>query len=359
MKYDLDLIWKKITDIIHQEVSTDTFLRWFKPIQLESADESQVTLQVTKNICKIWLETNYMGLLQSAIEKALGSSRTIRFTIVESPEYKEDAIPQTGMKPSNTFDSFVVGANNQFAHAAALAVAQNPASIYNPLLIYGGVGMGKTHLLHAIGQHIAANNEEAKVVYISCEKFTNEFIGAIQNSKLVKFRNKYRQADVLIVDDIQFLAGKERSQEEFFHTFNALYDGHKQIILSSNRPPPEIHNLEERLVSRFECGMTAELQPPDMETRMAILRKKAEWTQIELNHTVLEFLAGRIKTSVRRLEGALLRVASFSSLSGRELTPDAMEHLLKDILQAEAKREAPVSKALKELKGNFRITFDE
>jgi chromosomal replication initiator protein len=243
-----------------------------------------------------------------------------------------------GMNPRNTFESFVVGSNNQFAHAAALAVAQSPAKTYNPLFVHGGVGLGKTHLMQAIGQHISSKGKGTKVIYISSERFTNEFIEAIQNNTLVKFRKRYRQADVLLIDDIQFLADKGRTQEEFFHTFNTLYDGHKQIVLSSDRPPAEISSLEARLVSRFEWGMTAELQPPDIETRVAILRKKAQSLHIKLDNQILEFLAERIRTNVRRLEGALMRVASYASLSGRDLTPDAIEHLLKDILQEEARR---------------------
>ena len=353
------MIWKHIADAIRPEVSADTFQRWFKTIQLLGADEKTITLRVPNNIYQLWIETNYMKLLQSAILTVLGSPREIHFTIVDAPEKEEEtqeaapspkgaarssltgekaATSPTGMNASNTFDSFVVGANNQFAHAAALAVAQNPAKTYNPLFVYGGVGLGKTHLMHAIGQHVAASKKGAKVMYLSSEKFTNEFIDAIQNSKLVKFRNRYRQADVLLIDDIQFLAGKERSQEEFFHTFNTLFDGHKQIILSSDRPPSEIQNLEGRLVSRFEWGMTAELQPPDIETRVAIFRKKAQSLNLKLDASVLEFLAARIKSNVRRLEGALMRVAAFSSLSGRELLPETVEHLLKDILQEEARR---------------------
>src|SRR6266496_2766430 len=219
-----------------------------------------------------------------------------------------------GLNPRNTFESFVVGPNNEIAHAASLAVAQSPARTYNPLFIYGGVGLGKTHLMQAIGQYVWAKKKNMKVMYLSSELFINEFIDAIQHSNLVKFRKRYRQADLLLIDDIQFLGGKERSQEEFFHTFNTLFDGHKQIVLSSDRPPSEIANLEHRLVSRFEWGLTAELQPPDIETRMAILRKKARGMQIKLRDEVFQFLASRIRTNVRRLEGALMRVASFASL---------------------------------------------
>src|SRR5207302_2695950 len=254
-----------------------------------------------------------------------------------------------------TFDSFVVGANNQFAHAAALAVANQPAKTYNPLFIHGGVGLGKTHLMQAIGQHILAAKKKSKAIYLSSERFTNEFIDAIQNNTLVKFRKRYRQADVLLIDDIQFLAGKERSQEEFFHTFNALSDGHKQIVLSSDRPPAEIANLEHRLVSRFEWGLTAELQPPDIETRFAIVRKKMEPLNIRLDDKVLEFLAQRIRSNVRRLEGALMRVASFGSLSGKQLTGEVIEHLLKDILQEEARTSITIEQIQRRVAEHFDV----
>lgn len=384
MEDPFSLIWKHIADAIRPEVSGDTFQRWFKAIQLLGADEAQITLRVPNNIYQLWIETNYMGLLQSSVVKVLGSPRKVNFTISDVPLAEREpgepapapasgngaprpaaasssAAPEkaatspNGMNPRNTFDSFVVGANNQFAHAAALAVAQNPAKTYNPLFVYGGVGLGKTHLMHAIGQHVGATKKGAKIMYLSSEKFTNEFIDAIQNSKLVRFRNKYRQADVLLIDDIQFLAGKERSQEEFFHTFNTLFDGHKQIILSSDRPPSEIQNLEGRLVSRFEWGLTAELQPPDIETRVAILRKKAQGLNIKLEPSVYEFLAERIKTNVRRLEGALMRVASFSSLSGRELTPEAVEHLLKDILQEEARRAVTIEQIQRKVAEHYDV----
>lgn len=234
------------------------------------------------------------------------------------------------------FDEFVVGAGNEFAQAAAIAVANAPAKRYNPLFFYGGSGLGKTHLLQAIGLHVLARNEKKKVVYLRSEEFTNEFIDAIQNGSLVKFRKKFRHADVLLIDDIQFLAGKERSQEEFFHTFNVLFDGHKQIVLGSDRPPSEINQLEHRLVSRFEWGLTAEIQPPDVETRHAILRKKAQTMDLKVEDEVLGFLAERIRSNVRRLEGALTRIASFASLSQRPLTLEEVENLLKDFLQEEA-----------------------
>ncbi len=386
------MLWRHITDEIKSEVNTDTFQRWFAPVELTGTKENQLTLRVPNHIFQLWIESNFMPLLQTAITKVLGAPHKIKFVfsgeaaeVAEAPRKKQakqepenfamaadgngngqsengastandGAAPvQNGMNPRNTFDSFVVGSNNQFAHAAALAVGQAPAKTYNPLFLYGGVGLGKTHLIQAIGQLVSGRKKASKVIYLSSEKFTNEFIDAIQNSTLVKFRKKYRQADVLLIDDIQFLAGKERSQEEFFHTFNTLFDGHKQIVLSSDRPPTEIKNLEQRLVSRFEWGLTAELQPPDIETRVAILRKKAATFGIKLDNHILEFLAARIRTNVRRLEGALMRVASYASLSGRDLTDEAVEHLLKDILQEEARRAVTIDQIQKRVAEHFDV----
>jgi chromosomal replication initiator protein len=249
----------------------------------------------------------------------------------------------------------VVGSNNQFAHAAALAVSQSQAKTYNPLFIYGGVGLGKTHLMQAIGQHAIEGKKTQKVMYLSSERFTNEFIDAIQHNKLVGFRKRYRQTDVLLIDDIHFLAGKERSQEEFFHTFNTLFDGRKQIVLSSDRPASEIANLEHRLVSRFECGLTTELQAPDIETRMAILRKKAEAFHIPVAEDVLAFLAQRIRSNVRRLEGALMRVASYQSLNGRECSCETLEQLLRDILGEEAKKMVTIDQIQKKVAEHFDV----
>src|SRR5467141_3384849 len=260
-----------------------------------------------------------------------------------------------GMNPRNRFEAFVVGSNNQFAHAAAHAVSQSPAKTYNPLFIYGGVGLGKTHLMQAIGQQTIDRRKSHKVMYLSSERFTNKFIDAIQHNMLVRFRKRYRQTDVLLIDDIQFLAGKERSQEEFFHTFNTLFDGRKQIVLSSDRPASQIANLEQRLVSRFECGLTTEMQPPDVETRMAILRKKAEAFHIELAQDVLDFLAQRVRTNVRRLEGALMRVASYQSLSDREISRETVEQLLRDILREEAKKTVTIDQIQKKVAEHFDV----
>ena len=369
-------LWQRLSATLKSQVSGDSFKRWFSAVELVEASDKSLTFCVPNNIYQFWIESNYMAALQNAIIMTLGGPRGISFsspsgdpaaqipledaaTLKElSPESRRDtkaAASVPGLNPRNTFESFVVGPNNEIAHAASLAVAQTPARTYNPLFVYGGVGLGKTHLMQAIGQYVWAKKKNTKVMYLSSELFINEFIDAIQHSNLVKFRKRYRQADVLLIDDIQFLGGKERSQEEFFHTFNTLFDGHKQIVLSSDRPASEIANLEHRLVSRFEWGLTAELQPPDVETRMAILRKKARTLQIKLQDEVFEFIANRIRSNVRRLEGALMRAASFASLSGKELTQEVVEHLLKDILQEEGRHSITIEQIQRRVAEHFDV----
>ncbi|HYR21341.1 MAG TPA: chromosomal replication initiator protein DnaA [Chthoniobacterales bacterium] len=366
-------LWQKLSAALKPQVSADTFKRWFSAVELLSATDKTLSFRVPNNIYQYWIESNHMAALQAAIVSAFGEPREIKFISSESPVEISEAIgfskqtdsgrePKSasssalGLNPRNTFESFVVGPNNEIAHAASLAVAQAPARTYNPLFIYGGVGLGKTHLMQAIGQYVLAKKKNSmKVIYLSSELFINEFIDAIQHNNLVKFRKRYRQADLLCIDDIQFLGGKERSQEEFFHTFNTLFDGHKQIVLSCDRPASEIANLEHRLVSRFEWGLTAELQPPAIETRLAILRKKARGMQIKLPDETFEFLAHRIRSNVRRLEGALMRVASFASLSGKQLTGEVIEHLLKDILQEEARSSITIEQIQRRVAEHFDI----
>jgi chromosomal replication initiator protein len=368
-------LWQRLSTALKPQISADSFKRWFSAVELIEAKDKSVTFGVPNNIYQFWIESNYMPALQTAIVTTFGSPRSVRFrspsgsdtqTALDDPTPLKDVLQETaanikpgttvpGLNPRNTFESFVVGPNNEIAHAASLAVAQAPARTYNPLFIYGGVGLGKTHLMQAIGQYVWAKKKNMKVIYVSSELFINEFIDAIQHSNLVKFRKRYRQPDLLLIDDIQFLGGKERSQEEFFHTFNTLFDGHKQIVLSSDRPASEIANLEHRLVSRFEWGLTAELQPPDIETRLAILRKKANSMQIRLRDETFQFLASRIRTNVRRLEGALMRVASFASLSGKELTQEAIEHLLKDILQEEGRHSITIEQIQRRVAEHFDV----
>ena len=372
-------LWKTLSKAIRNRVSADSYDRWFSDVSVLEVTPDSVTLGVPNPIHQFFIESNYSDLLSSAIHEVHGAPRSLHFRspldsnlegegrteAAPAAEKQKAAQPSaasaksaaaaTGMNPSYTFESFIVGANNQFAHAAAQAVANSPARTYNPLFIYGGSGLGKTHLLQSIGHHILSVKKNARVVYLRSEQFTNEFIDAIQNNALVAFRKRYRQADILMIDDIQFFAGKERSQEEFFHTFGALHDGHKQIILSSDRPASEIANLEQRLVSRFEWGMTAEIQPPDMETRIAILQGKASRMHIEIEHWVLEFLADKIRSDIRRLEGALMRVAAYKSLSGQSLTSDALEHLLRDVLQEQARKAVTIDQIQKRVADHFDI----
>ncbi len=337
-------------------------------------DSEHLAIEVPNNIYQFWIESNYLQLLRSATTLAVGEPREVRF--IGKPKSAESLEPQpappapaeqedddvkgaaeSGMNPRNTFATFVIG-NNQFAHGACHGVSQAPAKTYNPLFIYGGVGLGKTHLMHAIGHEVARRKRGARVIYLTSERFTNEFIDALQKNSLVKFRNRYRKADVLLIDDVQFFVGKERSQEEFFHTFNALFDGHKQIVLSCDRPASEMQTLENRLVSRFEWGLTAELMPPDAETRVAILRKKAESMEIPVSKEILEFLAARIRTNVRRLEGGLTRVASYISLNrGQIPSQERVEHLLKDLLHEEARRTVTIDQIQKRVAEHFDIRF--
>lgn len=372
MIMDSNDLWGSITAKIKGRISADGYERWFAGVSAICSAPDTLTVSVPNPIHQFFIESNYLPLLEEAVRECAPAIENIRFASAApaaepepqpaprtsakaAKERAAAASASTGMNARNTFDTFVVGSNNQFAHSAAMAVANAPSRTYNPFFIYGGSGLGKTHLLQAIGHHILATHKSAKVVYLSSEQFTNEFIDAIQHGTLVKFRKRYRQADVLMIDDIQFLAGKERSQEEFFHTFNTLHDGHKQIVLSSDRPASEIETLEQRLVSRFEWGMTAQLQPPDTETRIAILRSKAENLQIRLEPWILEFLADRIRNNVRRLEGALMRVASYKSLSDRPIDREVIENLLRDIFQEQAKRSVTIDQIQRRVAEQFDI----
>jgi chromosomal replication initiator protein len=357
----------------------DVFKLWFDPVVCVDATPDQLTLSVPNDFAAIWIHDNYMDLILQRLRLTAGrdikvvlrkadvsgtasglpGAEAARLRAVaprRAPRPTEERLPlNTSLNLRNTFETFVVGDNNQMAAAAARAVADAPGQSYNPLFLYGETGLGKTHLMHAIGHAILRRRPEARIAYLSAEKFTNEFIQAIQENALTKFRQRYRHVDVLLIDDIQFLAGKERSQEEFFHTFGALHDGHKQIILSSDRPASEIANLEQRLVSRFEWGMTAEIQPPDMETRIAILRGKASRMHVEIEQWVLEFLADKIRSDIRRLEGALMRVAAYKSLSGQPFTEPALEHLLRDVLQEQARKAVTIDQIQKRVAEHFDI----
>ena len=358
MQNNTEKIWPAAQENLRALLNPEVFKLWFAPLRAVEMDSESFTLEVADDFCEMWLKDNYFGLLRDVIATATGKQLDVRFRIAahapkanHAPAKSKPVEPATpaaparsqshapaeaelGFNPRNTFDTFVVG-NNQFAHSAARAVAENPGKSYNPLFLYGGVGLGKTHLLHAIGHHVAAHRKGARVVYMSTEKFTNEFITGLQENSLSRFRKKYRQTDLLLIDDVQFLSGKERIQEEFFHTFNTLHESHKQIVLTCDRPASEIQGLEQRLVSRFEWGLVTDLQLPDVETRTAILRKRAAAMGCTLPDDLADFLAQRIRTNVRRLEGALIRVISYASLTGKPLSIEAAENLLRDVLHEE------------------------
>ena len=375
MQVTAEKIWVAAQEQLRSMLSGDTYDLWFAPVRASAQDNNSIILEVANDFCEVWLKDNYMALLQEVIALASGRQLQVKFKVGSGsnqvqpaaqplPARKKSAEPaperalvnqEPGFNPKNTFDTFVVGNNNNFSYAAALAVAQSPGKSYNPLFLYGGVGLGKTHLLHAIGHHVSANKKGARVAYLSSEKFTNEYIDGIQNNQLARFRKKYRQTDVLLIDDIQFLAGKERIQEEFFHTFNALHEAHKQIVLTCDRPASEIQNLEQRLMSRFEWGLVTDLQPPDVEVRLAILKKKAQIMGAELPEEILNFLANRIRTNIRRLEGALIRVASYAALTGQKLGLEMVEGLLREILNEEGRYTVNIEAIQKKVAEHFDI----
>ncbi len=374
MQLSAEKIWNSAREHLRSKLNNDTYNMWFAPLRACGIEGNNVTLEAANEFSGVWLKDNYLSLLQDAFAIAAGRQLQVKFKIATGnapalstavpvpvktktpePAHERQTSSELHFNPKNTFESFVVGNNNNFSYAAALAVAQAPGKSYNPLFLYGGVGLGKTHLLHAIGQHVSGNKKGARVAYLSSEKFTNEYIDGIQNNQLAKFRKKYRQTDVLLIDDIQFLAGKERIQEEFFHTFNALHESHKQIVLTCDRPASEIQGLEHRLVSRFEWGLVTDLQPPDVEMRLAILQKKAQTMGVTLSDEIMNFLANRIRTNVRRLEGALIRVASYASLTGKKLSIEVVEGLLREVLHEEGRFSINIEVIQKKVAEHFDI----
>ncbi len=375
MDAQLNNLWEQALNIIKGEISEISFNTWIKSCTPISISDNILKLSVPNEFTKGILDTRYKDLLIQALKIVTSRKFKIEFYLEsdleeekeneekQKEEKKENTNDVDGsivvsdemsatLNPKYTFQSFVIGNSNRFAHAASLAVAESPAKAYNPLFIYGGVGLGKTHLMHAIGHYILQENPKAKVVYVSSEKFTNELINAIKDDKNEEFRNKYRKVDVLLIDDIQFIAGKERTQEEFFHTFNALHEENKQIILSSDRPPKEIPTLEDRLRSRFEWGLIADIQPPDFETRMAILKKKADVEGLNVPNEVMVYIATKIKSNIRELEGALIRIVAYSSLTNRDVSVDLASEALKDIISN--KESAPVTvKTIQESVANY------
>ncbi len=358
-------LWLKALETLQHDFDRPLFERWLKPIKIKELRDNQVVLTVRDEFFKSWVMDHYQDKIYSALKNLLNNphieisfqihENTASDPIIEESDVSVEMAPpqvfQTSFSPQApsiltepllntryTFESFVVGPSNRFAHAASMAVAESPAKSYNPLFIYGPVGLGKTHLMQAIGQEVLRRKRTTRVLYITSEKFTNELINAIKTGTTLKFREKYRSVDCLLIDDIHFIAGKEATMEEFFHTFNTLYDSHKQIVVSSDKPPKDINNLEERLVSRFEWGLVTDIQPPDFETRTAILRKKAEREGLNVPDSVTFFIADKIKSNIRELEGALIRVIAYSKLVGREVDENVAKDVLKDLIVENQKK---------------------
>ena len=368
----LSHLWNETCERFRSRLNPDIFEMWFKPLSFGEATEQRVLILAPNDFVSIWLQDNYLEIIRAEIAEVFGGPREVvisvsdenkeapvrsnRTTTAAKPEAKKRTVDRTfvpesapaasysGINPKNTFNNFVVGAGNQLAHAASIAVANSPARAYNPLFIYGDTGLGKTHLMHAIAHQVLSAKPNAKIAYISTEKFTNKFITAIQENKLTAFRRRFRKADILLIDDIHFLSGRERIQEEFFHTFNELFENQKQIILTSDRPASEIARLESRLVSRFQWGLVADIQCPDLDTRLAILSKKAKAMSVDIPADVMEFLAEKVSRNVRRMEGALTRVAGYAALIRDPLSVDVVERLLSDVLQEELFNQVTIEK---------------
>lgn len=341
-------LWNEVLEIVKEDTNQVSFNTWFKPLKIVAYKNNTIYLETADDFLKNTLKKRHYNFLKNAFTYVLKKDTELVFTVpgenIDKEDSKRTATNSTSeetdainvdrkLNPKYRFDNFIIGNSNRFAHAASLAVAEAPSTAYNPLFLYGGVGLGKTHLMHAIGHYILDNNPDAYVLYVTSEKFTNDLINSIKDGKNEEFRNTYRKADVLLVDDIQFIAGKESTQEEFFHTFNALHEANKQIIVSSDNPPSEIPTLEDRLRSRFEWGLIADIQPPDYETRIAILRKKAEAENYNVPDEVITYIAQHIQSNIRKLEGALIRIYAYASLTNKkevslELAQEALKHLI-------------------------------
>jgi chromosomal replication initiator protein len=342
-------LWKKISSILSRELSERSFKTWFEPLSLVGVSAEALTLGVPDQYYGKWLEDHYQNLILSSIEEVVGRPLQIVYRVVELPKVapslpisaptaKERDEVVVGLNQKYTFDDFVIGPGNRFAHAASVAVSESPAKQYNPLFIYGPTGLGKTHLLQSIAHEMKKRHPEFKILYISSEKFTNQLITAIQTKSTPQFRSKYRTLDLLLIDDVHFIAEKDSTQEEFFNTFNTLYDAHKQIVVTSDRPPREIPGLEERLVSRFGWGLVTDIQPPDFETRVAILKKKMERETVVVPDDVSYFIAGKIKSNIRELEGALIRVVAYCTLTNSKVDVRLAQEILKDSFKEESQK---------------------
>ncbi|MGG1686445.1 chromosomal replication initiator protein DnaA [Pseudalkalibacillus sp. NRS-1564] len=369
-------LWQQALSEIEKKLSKPSFETWLKSTSANRMEGDTIIITAPNEFARDWLESRYSSLITETLLELTGSELKAKFIIPQNqsdtdldleqsmkkkpkanPAQEEH--PQSVLNSKYTFDTFVIGSGNRFAHAASLAVAEAPAKAYNPLFIYGGVGLGKTHLMHAIGHYVIEHNPNAKVVYLSSEKFTNEFINSIRDNKTVNFRNKYRNVDVLLIDDIQFLAGKEQTQEEFFHTFNALHEESKQIVISSDRPPKEIPTLEDRLRSRFEWGLITDITPPDLETRIAILRKKAKAEGLDIPNEVMLYIANQIDTNIRELEGALIRVVAYSSLINQDMNADLAAEALKNIIPSSKPRVITIHDIQNVISDHFSVKLED
>jgi chromosomal replication initiator protein len=366
--------WRQFLQEIHVRVHDQAFETWFSNIRFHSLENDTLTIGVASQFVADWLSENFMDVLHKAMTKVYGEGLSLAFKVDPDLEThsREPGLPtapqmrpariyrdhQAQIDPKYTFQNFVVGKSNQLAHAASKAVAENPATSYNPLFLYGGVGMGKTHLMQAIGNAVLTHSPDARVAYVSTEKFMNEMIWSIQHAKTLEFKTKYRNVDLLLLDDIQFLTGKESTQEEFFHTFNALYEARKQIVLTSDRPPKEIRMLEERLVSRFHWGLVADIQPPDLETRVAILRKKAEIENVHLPEDVALLIAENVRSNIRELEGSLVRLVAFATLMKSQITVELANQVLHDFMRREKERRPEASAIVKAVTHRFNVTVE-
>jgi chromosomal replication initiator protein len=360
-------LWTAVSDRLRGALNDTTYGTWFGDAEGRELSDDAFVLAVPNDFTRQWIEGHFLDLIHAAVRDATGHDRRIELNVEQERKYAGAAPappkPQAtgaGMNSKYTFDSFVIGSSNRFAHAAALAVAEAPAQAYNPLFIYGGTGLGKTHLLQAIGQYVGEHPGDLTVRYITSETFMNDFINSLRDKRIEGFKQRYRTYDLLLIDDIQFLEHKERIQEEFFHTFNSLYEAGRQIVISSDRPPREISTLEERLRSRFEWGLITDIQPPDLETRIAILRKKVKTDGIHVpDPQVLTFIAGRVTTNIRELEGALTRVVAFSSLTGRPMTVDLAQDVLKDVFPQGEAPEVSIDRIQATFSERFKLSREE
>lgn len=373
LDHNIRQAWQNTVAYLKNKLNVHSFNTWIMSMHPLAFLDNVLYIEVPNHFSRDWLNNRYAPLIKSTLQEILNKEIELKF-LLEGEQLPTSSLPfhkkafnpanlddliNSYLNPKYTFETFVVGNSNRFAHAACLAVAESPARAYNPLFIYGGVGLGKTHLMHAIGHFIRENNPSLTVAYVTSEKFTNDLINAIKDDQMVEFRTKYRSMDILLIDDIQFLAGKERTQEEFFHTFNTLYEANKQLIISSDRPPKEIPTLEDRLRSRFEWGLITDIQPPDLETRIAILRKKAQLEGYTIPDETISFIANRIQSNIRELEGALIRVIAISSLNNQEVTPELAAEALKDILPAPKPKPITVQSIQEVVAQYFNIRQEE